>query len=167
MFSLFPSLPAQRSAPHRALQCSTASHSCTLTSRDGPLQGPHSPVWISFGTQERISECQVYSADRKAFQGGLHCVLPQTWTAHEGFFAVKSPIPSSFTVRRNPGTRQHLSQLLFPRLLPQASGRKQSCFKAQYTPLTPKGLLRVTTLPLHPTRTWHAVAAPNQPLPVS
>lgn len=128
-----------------------------------PFQGPRSPVWIRFGTRENISEHQVYSADRQSFQGGLRCVFPQTWTAH-GFFAVKSPIPSAFTVRRNPGTRQHLSQLLSPWLLPRASGRKQRCFKTRHTPLPPEGLSKVTTLPLQSAKTLRAVAVPNQPL---
>lgn len=84
-----PSLPGQCSAPHRAQQCSTASHGCTLAPHN-PHQGPRSPIWMRFGTQESISEHQVSPADRQPFQGGLHCVFPQTWTAH-GFFAVKSP----------------------------------------------------------------------------
>lgn len=49
------------------------------------------------------------------------------------------PIPLALTVRRNPGTRQHLSQLFSPRLLPWTSSRKQRCFKTWHTPLRPKG----------------------------
>lgn len=82
-----------------------------------PSQGPHCPIWVRFGTWNIKPTLLTVSV----FQEGSAVYCHKRGQPMEGFFAVKSPIPSAFTVRRNPGTRQHLSQLPSSRLLPCAS----------------------------------------------